>query len=193
MKNITTTQMIAMLNETVKGTMFITALTETEPAMRKTGNMYYGKTFKKQNMNGQVGFDYSAGVNNLAAKEGKEARETHQRSWGKLSSNRIFIENDNGETTHLRMRVKNSTDIRYFVRENGNDTEIEKALIAPFLTQKHKSSTQEDLIGQVTERDIKLSNVKAIHFCHEEYIIQEPTTTLPAASETTEIPQEVTI
>ena len=100
MKNITTTQMIAMLNETVKGTMFLTALTETEPAMRKTGNMYYGKTFKRQNMNGQVGFDYNGGVNRLAAKEGKEARETHPRTWGKLSANRIFIENDNGETPH---------------------------------------------------------------------------------------------
>lgn len=186
MKTITTTQMIAMLNENVRGTMFITAICETEPAMRKTGNMYYGKTFKKQNMNGQVGFDYSGNLNNLAAKEGKEARETHPRTWGVLSANRIFVENENGETTHLRMRVKNSTDIRYFVRENGTEMEIDKALIAPFLTQKHKPSTQADLTGSIEERDVKLSNVKAIHFCHEEYIIQTPTTTVPAASETAE-------
>lgn len=187
MTTISIREMVKML-KTVKGNAMLSVDIETEPTMRKTDNPFHGNVVKRQQLNGMIGFDYEGGVNRLAAKEGKEAREAQPRKWGFLSADRLFIcKFDDGNPTHLRMRVMKSIDPRYFLADG---TEVAKADLAPFLPVKKKSSTQADLDGEVIERDITLENVRCLHFNGEIYnIVAEPMPTI--APETEAVPAAV--
>ena len=162
--------MVQFLKDNVRGTAVLSVDIETVPEMRKTGNPFVGNVIKSQRLNGLVGFDYDAGVNRIAEREGKEYREAKPRKWGFLSSDRIFVCYKNDDiATHLRMKVQKSIDPRYFRIDNGD--EISKETLKPFLPVKAKSSTQADLTGEVIERDITLENVKVLHFRGDVYTI----------------------
>lgn len=162
--------LVQFLKDNIKGTAILSVDIETTPRMNKTGNPFAGNVVKSQRLNGMVGFDYGKGVNRLAAKEGKEARETKDRAWGFLSDDRIFVNyENNGIATHLRMKVEKSIDPRYFRLDNGD--EIPVAELKPFFPPKKKSSTQADLDGEVRECDVTLANVKTLHFRGEVYTI----------------------
>lgn len=162
---ISKAQFQSMVESNVKGTTAITIDCITTPNMRKTGNPYLGVK-KFQTMNGLIGFIYEDGVNRLAAKEGKEEREAKARSWGEIGDGRFFVHN--GDKTYLRMMVKGSTNVYYFMPDG---TEVSKAELAPFLPVKKKSSTQADLEGELIERDINVDNIKAVRMMGEEYIM----------------------
>ena len=181
-KQISLAALVSMLAAEVRGTSVLSAEIETEPDMRKTGNPYVGNVVKKQKLNGLVGFDYEAGVNRLAAKEGAEQRDAKPRAWGTLSADRIFVcKLNDGVPTHLRMKVEKSIDPRFFDRSTG--AEIARETLAPFLPAKRKSSTQADLQGEVVERDVTLENVKVVFFRGNEYVIGADALAIAAEAE----------
>jgi hypothetical protein len=140
---------------TNKGATFFSATTVTDARLKKTGNPF-GKVLKHSRVNGIIGFDYEAGVNRLAAKEGKEAREAKPRAWGEISEDKIFVEHKGA--TYLRTRIERTLEEpRYFREDNGE--ELTKEQVAPFLPAKRKSSTQADLEGEIVECDYKLESL----------------------------------
>jgi hypothetical protein len=185
---MTIAEMVGMIRSTVKGNAMLSIECETEPNMRKTDNPFHGNVVKRQKLNGMIGFDYEGGVNRLAAKEGKEAREAQPRKWGFLTADRLFVcKFNDGNPTHIRMRVMQSIDPRYFSTVDG--TEVAKVDLLPFMPVKKKSSTQADLEGEVIERDITLENVKVLHFNGETYrITPETMPTIAPESETPAMP-----
>jgi hypothetical protein len=150
---------VATVRATVKGTTPVSIESVTVPKMRKTGNPFNGKeVLKHATMFGLMGFDYENSVNSLARKEGKEEREAKPRAWGKLTSDRLFVEHKGQH--YLRMKVQGTKNIRYTV----DGVETPKSELEAWLPKPRKSSTQADLVGEVVERDIKLENVKAMRF-----------------------------
>jgi len=146
------------IQELVKGTTIVSAQIETEPKMNKRGNPFHGYVLKSQKLNGVVGYDYESSVNRLASKEGKEERKAKSRTWGVLSKDRVFVHHK-GED-YLRMKVEKSSGVVYLDKRNGEEIDVE--VLRPYFPSRKKSSTQSDLVGEVIERDVKMTNVKSL-------------------------------
>jgi hypothetical protein len=179
-KTINEQDMLTVLNEGVKGNTFVTISTDTEPAMRKTNNPYYGLVRKLTTLNGMIGFDYPANVNKLAASEGKEERNAKPRSWGEVSPCKRFIFHKGA--VYLRFRSEKCLEAPVYLMDGQ---EIAKALLDPFLTVKTKSSTQADLDGEIVVRDFSLASIKTITFRGVKYVIDHE---VPATVQTITAP-----
>ena len=155
-QNMTEAQFVQYVQNRVKGTTAISADCVTAPKMRKTGNPYMGAE-KHCTMSGLIGFDYQNSVNRLADKEGAAPREAKYRAWGTLTPDRLFVEHKGN--FYLQMKVQSATVPLYF---DSYGVEIPHASIEPFLQKSYKSSTQEDLDGEVVVRDVKIENLKTI-------------------------------
>ena len=175
MKRIDRSEVEGLLNAGKRGTIFCTIFLASpqDGSMRKTDNPFHGKGLLKEvALNGAVGGDYGAGVNRLAAKEGKPAREAKGRKWGKLDADRKFVRHTNKEgvaKVYVQMLVRSSTDPVYRI---GKD-EIPADSIKPFQYEKGKSSTQEDLDGEIICRDVSLENVLMIRYKGEDYLVAD--------------------
>ena len=165
MKTITRQEFFEMLNTNVHGTSAITIDVCTIPQMRKTNNPYIGVK-KYQSLNGIIGYSYQKAVNRIAEKEGKESREVQPRAWGETSDNRIFVIHK--DKTYLKLKVESSNNLRY-IKEN-EEVLIEK--LKEFMPEKgNKSTTQQDLDGEVIERTINIENIKAARISGNSYQI----------------------
>ena len=177
MKHVSVTQMVAEVRNNVKGTSHITVNLDSpqDKVMRKTGNPFIGMGIvKRETLNGTIGYIYENAVNNIALKEDKEIRQAKPHPWGDMDEKHLFRINRKTGKPYLSMLVKNVTVHGYF---DGNGNQIDKNLLAPFMPEKHKSSTQADLDGEAVVRDYDMQNITSIRAFSEDYII---TTTLTA-------------
>jgi len=185
MKRIDRSEIEGLLNGGKPGCIFLTVFyaSPMDKNMRKTGNSYFGKGLEKEcSINGCVGFDYGASVNRLAAKEGKPEREAKSRAWGVLDADRKFVRHTNkkGEANlYLQIMCRSCTSPVYRIGKTVL-TEEQVTELKTFIPEKEKSSTQEDLEGEVILRDIDVRNILSIRVKGEEYLIAdlEPVTSL---------------
>jgi len=184
MKRIDRSEIEKLLKAGEKGTIFLTVFyaSPMDKAMRKTGNRFHGQGLLKEcSINGCVGFDYEAAVNRLAEKEGKEKREAKARQWGVLDADRKFVRHTNKDgvaKSYLQIMCRSNT-IPVFRLGARLLTDAEVAEVKTFIPEKEKSSTQEDLDGEVVLRDIDLNNILAIRVNGNHYLVAdlEPLTT----------------
>jgi hypothetical protein len=154
---------VKFVTESVSGTTFVTAEMDVQmdKKMRKTDNPYIGKGLvKREKMNGVIGFDYGHSVNMLAEKEGKEERVAKRHPWGDMDSKSLFrIHRETGKH-YLTMKIQAKNVEGYFLPDG---TEVSKDELVAFIPEKgKKSSTQEDLDGEVIVCDISLDNIKNV-------------------------------
>jgi hypothetical protein len=163
---VTTSEIVNIIQRTVKGTMAVSVDAVTEPDMRKTGNPYHGKVMKHCTMNGLIGFDYENAINNQDKREGGAGeREAKPRKWGVLTPDRLFVTHK--DSYYLQMKVQSASDPVYFM----DGKEISVDILKPFMPVKKISSSQEGLEKEVIVRDVKLENVKSIRFNGADYEI----------------------
>lgn len=136
--------------------------------IRKTGNPYDVENIVKEvAINGAVGGDYNAAVNRLAAKEFKQLRQAKPRKWGTLQADRKVVEHKG--KNYIQMLVRSSTKPVY---RQGKEV-IPTEALKPFIPEKGKSSTQEDLDGEVICRDVALENILMIRYKGEDYLVSD--------------------
>jgi len=169
---VTIAQIVGLIRQNVKGTTIVTIETETDPRMRKTGNPYANKgVIKKQTLNGVMGFDYEAGVNRRAEKEGKEADRTAQpRKWGVLMPDRLFVTHKG--SYYLQLQCEGVSNRRF---ELPDGTEVPESEIKSFIPDKEESSIQSDIENKLIIRDVKMENVRSITFKGTKYEIVSET------------------
>jgi len=159
-----------MVRASVKGTTAVTVHMDCpmDAKMNKRNNPFMGQGIvKRETLNGIIGYDYGNAVNRLAGKEGKEERETKVHPWGDMDSQRLFRIHRKTFLPYLSMKVENVKVHGYFTPE---EVAISKDDIKPFLKKKSKSSTQEDLEGEVIARDFGLENITSVRMKGEEYV-----------------------
>ena len=162
--HLTKKQTVDMLRQNVNGAEMVTVDLDSDldgkGKMRKTGNPYVGKGLvKRETLNGVIGYIYSNAVNRIAGKEGKEDREAKQHPWGDMDSKHLFRTHRTSGAAYLSMKVQGVTVHGFFLPDG---TEIPADQVRPFLPEKRKSSTQNDLEGEVIARDYAMRNVRAI-------------------------------
>lgn len=170
MKRIDRSEVLPLLGAGKAGAVFCTIFLASPQGkvIRKTGNPYDVENIVKEvAVNGCVGGDYGAGVNRLAAKEGKPQREAKARKWGILQADRKVVEHKG--KYYVQMLVRSSTDPVY---RQGKDV-IPTEALKPFIPEKGKSSTQEDLDGEVICRDIALENILMVRYKGEDYLVAD--------------------
>lgn len=173
MKNVTVSEVMREIREKTVGTRSVTVELDSpmdgKGKMRTTGNPFAGKGIVKREMlNGMIGYIYANAVNRIADKEGKEEREAKQHPWGDMDEKHLFrIHRGNGKP-YLSMMVKNVTVHGFFAPDG---TQIADEEIRPFIPEKKKSSTQEDLNGEVIARDFGMENITVIRAFNEEYVL----------------------
>jgi hypothetical protein len=165
---LTESELVSIIQRTVKGTTVVSIDAVTEPKMNKTGNPYYGKVEKHCRMDGMIGFDYENSVNNQAKREGLAPdREAKPRQWGVLTADRLFVVHNGAY--YLQMKCQSASDPIYKNRTTGE--EIPVISLDRFLPARSSSSTQEGLEKEIVVRDVKLCNVKKIRMFGVEYEI----------------------
>jgi hypothetical protein len=165
MKQISTKEMIAMIEGDVSGTTIVSVDTITDPRMKKTNNPHLG-TLKHQTLNGMVGFDYPNSNNNQLEREGKERDFKPQpRKWGVLRSNRLFV--DHKDKTYLQLQITSSSSRRFM----KDGVEVNEEVIKPFLPKSYAPKTQDKLDKKIIVRDVEVSNIKSIRFKGTTYLI----------------------
>lgn len=155
---------VAFVRANVSGTTAVSVDLDSDMdgkgKMNVTGNPYAGKgLIKQETLSGLIGYKYANSVNNLAEKEGKEARKAKPHPWGDMDPHSLFRIHRTNNNHYLSMKVQSATVHGYFLPDG---TEVPKEALTPFLPVKGKSSTQADLDGEVIARDFSLVNIKTI-------------------------------
>jgi hypothetical protein len=143
------------------GNGFFHAVTVTVPAMRKTGNPFYGKVWKVTDLHGQAGFHYINSVNNQLEREGKERNaDVKPRQWGQRIKGTPLVEHTNKAGVHrlyLEAKCERIASV-YYVDAYG--VEVDKADLAPWLQARSaKSSTQANVDAEIILRDYALDSI----------------------------------
>lgn len=149
-----------------RGAQFVGMTTYTEVKRNKSDPLY--GLMKLANRNVQVGFDYEAGVNRQAGKEGLEAdRVAKPRKWGVVTKDRLFVEHE-GEY-YLRCRLNSCTGDgeegapRYFLHGKELPASLVCSMIHFLENQKGKiSSTQE-----IVDENAPIASVVLKHYMPE--------------------------
>lgn len=166
---------VTLIRNSVKGTAAVTVLLESsldaKGKMRTTDNPFAGMGLvKRERLNGIIGYSYANAVNRLAAKEDKEEREAKPHPWGDMDAQRLFRVNRKTGDLYLSMKVQTQSLIGFFAPDG---TEFPASVIEPFLPAKTKSSTQEDLDGEVIAKDFALCNIREVKAFGEIYKLDE--------------------
>ena len=149
------------------GGLFLSAVLETEPTMRKTGNPYFGHVIKIQKIRASAGFDYETLVNNRLRREGKESEFEAEKPKGRhhLSNSVLITESDKvpGQY-HMNIFLLN-TDCEiyetYIDKRNGQV--IEKKELLPYLPKDyHKAPLQGGLENPIHIIAPKLHNIREL-------------------------------
>ncbi len=162
MKKITKAELITLV-DSATGASFVSVDMESEAKMRKTGNPYVG-AIKEVTISGQINFDYANAVNNQLTRENNVTAGTftaQERAWGEREGNWIT---HNGNH-YLTIKVQTSSEPTFIF----NGKPVDKAALAPFLTESKKPHTQAELDKEVIVRDVKLDSIKVIRAFGEEY------------------------
>jgi hypothetical protein len=147
-----------------KGARIVTIVTKTQPRLTKGHNL--GEVFKVSRVNVVVNFSYSNSVNRQMGREGLEQDFVAQpRKWGIRIAGTPFVEH-NGNL-YLEAKIEKSLDYRY---EDAKGSEIDIALVNPFLPAARKPSTQTQE-KEIMLRDYNMSNVVGITMDGETWLI----------------------
>lgn len=183
---VTKDEMIATARSRVVGTSMVTVELDSpmDGKMNKGGNPFYGQGIvKRETLNGTIGYIYANAVNRIAAKEGKEERQAKRHPWGDMDKKHLFRVHRKNGNCYLSMQVKNITVHGFFAPDG---TEIDSDSIQAFVPVKAKSSTQQDLDGEVIAKDYSMDNIKVIRaFGDTFYIIENLTEQERIDAETT--------
>lgn len=144
---ITRPQMKTLFMSVTKPEMLF-LVTETIPAMNKTGNPYYKEIVKKSRCNYLLCTDYGKRVNNNRIKEEKENDFVPQAPKGKKHLSPCVLTDEKTETK-LYLFVERFDEIKPKVQYFYNDEPIDKAMFEAFLPKPSASNTQE------LEREVK--------------------------------------
>jgi hypothetical protein len=172
-KYVTESEIVAIIRDSVKGTSMITVELDSDMdgkgKMLKTGNPFVGQGIvKRETLNGVIGYDYGKAVNRLAGKEDKDERECKLHPWGDMDEKRLFRIHRKTGAQYLSMKVE-KCEVHGFFKPDGSIIDSKK--IKPFIPEKSKSSTQEDLDGEVIARDYSIKNIMMVRMLGEEYRI----------------------
>ena len=162
MKKITKAELITLV-DSATGASFVSVDMESEAKMRKTGNPYVG-AIKEVTLSGQINFDYANAVNNQLTRENNVTAGTftaQERAWGSREGNWIT---HNGNH-YLTIKVQTTSEPTFIFEGKP----VDKAALAPFLTESKKPHTQAELDKEVIVRDVKLDSIKVIRAFGEEY------------------------
>lgn len=169
---ITKSNFVDFIRANVNGTSAITVKLNRnmdDTNMRKTNNPYSGcGIVKKELLNGIIGYIYSDSVNRIAIKEDKELRNAKPHPWGDMDSKHLFRIHRKTGKHYLSMRLTNANVIGFF-KQNGE--QIDENTIRPFIPEKKKSSTQEDLNGEVIALDYNLDNIEYINAFGNKFVL----------------------
>ena len=148
----------------VKGNGFAHLVAKTVPAMRKTGNPFYGNVFKVTDVQVQAGFHYINSVNNQLTREGKTAdAEAKPRKWGQRIKGTPLVEHTNKAGEHrlyLEAKCEKVNSVKYV---DGEGNAIDKADLAEWLQDRPaKSSTQANVDKEIILRDYALDSIEWI-------------------------------
>lgn len=143
-ESVTIDDMVTKLFD-VKGSQFVSIVTETVPKMRKTGNPYAETAVKVNKYRGIVNFHYDEGVLRRLAKEGKSPDDFKRgESWhepvlhdGKLTP---FCRHKKTDKLYLRFMYQGADEPTYFNRETG--LQIPTDALAPFLPEREAYGNQ---------------------------------------------------
>jgi hypothetical protein len=154
---------------TMDQTVLAVIRTATEPEMKKTGNPFYGKITKVQDLRASVGsWSYKNAVNNRRLKEWKEALlqdentpkpeefVPQQRKWGYRVTNTPFVQH-NG-LYYVELSVHDCLR-QVYLDDKGN--QVSKELLEPYL-KKSSDGGRQGLDKPVILRDVKLENIVSI-------------------------------
>ena len=186
MKTLTTaelTQNLASMDRTVLATV----RTATEPAMRKTGNPFYGKVVKVQDLSCSVGsWSYRQAVNNRRLKEWQNALLQDEntprpedfvpaaRAWGQRVPNTPFVEHKGQNYVELSVH---KCLRQVYLDDQGNP--VSKELLEPYL-QKSKDGGRQDLDNPVILRDVKIDNIVSVTYGGDTVEVVEQSTLAPS-------------
>lgn len=164
----------------LKGAHFVTIRTETKLKMNKFGlvngekkpNPYLDKIIKSAKLNGQINFDFSAGVNRLRDKQaGTPGSGTSDFKAGKdpwSGGNQDLIKHgnnsviQNGDKYYLQIRpIKWLGKEYFFVNDNGTrkllDEKFMKEFVKPYLPpEREKDDSKIDILRY------NLDNIKSV-------------------------------
>lgn len=160
---------IEQVSKMNKGTFGVEIFTETEPAMRKTGNPFIGRVKKLTHyVNAILGVDYQNAVNNRLTRNGSEANYQSETPKGKKHYNAFFYQSLDGETFYLKIGMyKNTTCHSILFLDGQPATPAQIAQIEPFLQVKSNNVQKQADAGLTTENQYhivspKVSNVLKI-------------------------------
>jgi len=142
-----------------KGTSFVTIVAVTEPRMRKRGNPYSGRVFKRSRVNGAIGWLYDSGVNRQRVREGLEPDfESFPRKWGERIKGTPFVEHKG--KTYLELKVERALSTEYLL----DGEVIDKSVIEEWLPKPKPEGERQQVEAPVILRDYDLANIKEISF-----------------------------
>ena len=168
--------LIDLLHER-KGAQPITIVTQTIPAMNKTGNPYYDKdkgtfrVYKRSWVNGMIGWNYSNAVSNQRAREDhpEPAFEAQPRKWGERIAGSPLVKHK--DSLYLELKVERSVETPLYylddelLDEDDNEQGAKNKLIVADIKSWIKVSTQaatQETEKEIILRDYKLSNIISI-------------------------------
>jgi hypothetical protein len=163
-----------------KGAVILSFTCETVPAMKKTGNPYFGRLVKRAHVNGVIGWHYATAVNRQRDRErlatvppqpeppasSPSPLSTHPspltphhframpRTWGVRIQGTPLVHYEGKD--YLEVKVQS---VRYvYVLPDG--AEVAPELVQPFLPMRKPS--RQELEKEVILRDYRLDNITAM-------------------------------
>ena len=186
MKTITKQELVEKLMN-VKGSTFasVIAFVSVDVVKPKANGLDNGETPAKSGVKAVAKYllnlnaIYGNSVESMALKEGKSKeeaeaikQEVQPRAWGvhlTRSDGSLIPLVKNGEKFYLTGQVKNYLGKPlYYLRGKR----IKASAILPFIRPQVKSSTQEDLEGEIKPRTISIDNIRVIAIKGEVYKIK---------------------
>jgi hypothetical protein len=137
------------------GAAIVTIHTDTEPAMNKTGNPYYGAR-KRSAVNGIINWIYESAVNRQRVREGLQPDfKAYPRKWGQRIKGTPLVEHNGNFYLEMKVQQSNCT---YYV----GGTVIPSTEITPYLRPLSKS--RQGVQKEIILRDYALDNIKGITY-----------------------------
>lgn len=134
---------------------------------RKTNNPY-GEIFKLSKVSAFLGANYSAAVNRVREKEGKETDFVAKpRVWGQKLNENILTHNGK---FYLIAKIERARRPVYFYRKDGILKYVSKEKISQFLPEKQIAKTQ-NLNKEVITRTYDFNNLHSVNLNKQNYKI----------------------
>ena len=186
MKTLTSAELTTNLTS-MDNTVIATVRTVTVPEMRKTGNPFYGKVVKVQDLSASVGsWSYQRAVNNRRQKEWQNALLQDEntpepalfvpeaRRWGTRVPNTPFVEHKG--QLYVELSVHNCLRQLYL---DDKGIPVSKDLLEPYMPKK-KDGERQELDNPIILRDVKVENIVAITYGGQTVEVQEQATLAPS-------------